>query len=30
LGIDPHREEHDQLNRPFVLTKGDPLLGILT
>jgi hypothetical protein len=29
LGIDPHREEHDQLDRPFQLTKGDPLLGIL-
>jgi hypothetical protein len=29
LGIDPHREEHDQLNRPFQLTKGDPIHGIL-
>lgn len=29
LGIDPHREEHDQLGRPFQLTKGDPLLGIM-
>lgn len=29
LGIDPHREEHDQLNRPFQLTKGNPLHGVL-
>ena len=24
LGIDPHTELHDQQNRPFQLTKGDP------
>ena len=29
LGIDPHREEHDQLNRPFQLTKGNPLSAVL-
>jgi hypothetical protein len=29
LGIDPHHEEHDQLGRPFQLTKGNPLFGIL-
>lgn len=29
LGIDPHREEHDQQNRPFALSKGNPIRGIL-
>ncbi|MCE9608153.1 MAG: DUF1501 domain-containing protein, partial [Planctomycetia bacterium] len=29
LGIDPHQEEHDQLGRPFALTKGNPLHKIL-
>ena len=29
LGIDPHREEHDQLNRPFALSKGNPITGIM-
>jgi uncharacterized protein (DUF1501 family) len=29
LGIDPHREEHDQLNRPFALSKGNAVQGIL-
>jgi hypothetical protein len=29
LGIDPHREEHDQVARPFQLTKGDPIWGVL-
>ncbi|MDX1945671.1 MAG: DUF1501 domain-containing protein [Pirellulaceae bacterium] len=29
LGIDPHREEHDQQNRPFALSKGDPIREIL-
>lgn len=29
LGVDPHREEHDQVGRPFVLSKGDPIRGIL-
>jgi len=29
LGIDPHREEHDQLNRPFQLTKGNPLAAVM-
>lgn len=29
LGIDPHREEHDQLNRPFMLTKGNAIGGIM-
>lgn len=29
LGIDPHREEHDQQNRPFALSKGNPIVGIL-
>jgi len=29
LGIDPHREEHDQLNRPFQLTKGNPLTAVM-
>jgi hypothetical protein len=30
LGIDPHREEHDQLGRPFALTKGNAISGIMT
>jgi len=30
LGIDPHREEHDQLNRPFALSKGNAVQAILT
>lgn len=30
MGIDPAREEHDQLNRPFALSKGKALSGILT
>jgi hypothetical protein len=30
LGIDPHREEHDQLNRPFALSKGNAIAGILS
>jgi hypothetical protein len=30
LGIDPHREEHDQVNRPFALSKGNPIAGILS
>ena len=29
LGIDPHREEHDQLNRPFALSKGNAITGIM-
>ncbi|MFO0821363.1 MAG: DUF1501 domain-containing protein [Pirellulales bacterium] len=29
LGIDSHREEHDQVGRPFALSKGDPISGIL-
>ncbi len=29
LGIDPHHEEHDQVARPFQLTKGNPLFPIL-
>jgi len=29
LGIDPHHEEHDQLDRPFQLTKGNPLTALL-
>lgn len=29
LGIDPGREEHDQLNRPFALSKGDAITGIM-
>ena len=29
LGIDPHREEHDQLGRPFQLAKGDAIAGIM-
>ncbi len=30
LGIDPHREEHDQLNRPFALSKGNAVQAIMT
>lgn len=29
LGIDPHREEHDQLGRPFELSKGNAITGIM-
>jgi hypothetical protein len=29
MGIDPHREEHDQLNRPFALSKGNAISGIM-
>jgi hypothetical protein len=29
LGIDPGREEHDQLNRPFALSKGSAITGIM-
>ncbi len=29
LGIDPHHEEHDQVARPFQLTKGNPLFPIM-
>ena len=29
LGIDPSREEHDQLNRPFALSKGSPIMGVM-
>ncbi|HUY35608.1 MAG TPA: DUF1501 domain-containing protein [Pirellulales bacterium] len=29
LGVDPHRETHDQQNRPFALSKGNPIQGIL-
>jgi hypothetical protein len=29
LGIDPHREEHDQLGRPFALSKGNTVQSIL-
>jgi uncharacterized protein (DUF1501 family) len=29
LGIDPHREEHDQVGRPFALSKGDAIGGIM-
>lgn len=29
LGIDPHREEHDQVGRPFALSKGDAITGIM-
>jgi len=29
LGIDPNREEHDQLNRPFALSKGSAITGIM-
>ena len=29
LGIDPHREEHDQLNRPFTLSRGNPVQAIM-
>jgi hypothetical protein len=25
LGIDPHQESHDQQNRPFTLSKGNPI-----
>jgi uncharacterized protein (DUF1501 family) len=25
LGVDPHRETHDHLGRPFVLSKGNPI-----
>jgi hypothetical protein len=30
LGIDPHTETSDQQGRPFFLTKGNPIHGILT
>jgi uncharacterized protein (DUF1501 family) len=29
LGIDSRREEHDQVGRPFVLSKGEPIRGIM-
>jgi hypothetical protein len=29
LGIDPHAETHDHQGRPFYLTKGNPIAGIL-
>jgi len=29
LGIDSRREEHDQVGRPFALSKGDPIKGIM-
>lgn len=29
VGIDPHREEHDQANRPFALSKGNAITGIM-
>lgn len=29
LGIDPHRETYDQSGRPFMLSKGEPVAGIL-
>ena len=29
LGIDPHRETPDQSGRPFTLSKGDPIEGVL-
>ena len=30
MGIDPAREEHDQLNRPFALSKGKAITGIMS
>lgn len=30
MGIDPHHEEHDQQNRPFALSKGNAISGIMT
>jgi uncharacterized protein (DUF1501 family) len=29
LGVDPHREVHDQIGKPFVLSKGDPVQGLI-
>lgn len=29
LGIDPHGEMHDQVNRPFQISKGNPIAPIL-
>ncbi len=29
LGIDPHTEEHDQTNRPFVLSRGNPIAELI-
>jgi hypothetical protein len=29
LGIDPHSETHDQTGRPIMLSKGDPIAGLV-
>ncbi|MCH7688989.1 MAG: DUF1501 domain-containing protein [Planctomycetes bacterium] len=29
LGVDPHMEVHDQIGKPFILSKGEPIQGLI-